>query len=62
MKEAQALNLICGGGSGLTALGNALVSRQAKALLDSGLIDYAPGRKVGYKLTKKGEDLLKASS
>ena len=45
-------------GGQLTALGNRIVSQQAKTLLDQGLIRYAPGKHwIGYELTPKGKSV-----
>jgi hypothetical protein len=48
-----ALRLI-GGGRGLTDRGNVIVSAAAQSLLKRGLIEYAAGRWIGYKLTNAG--------
>lgn len=61
-KQIQALNLIRSTrGMNLTHLGNTIVSRQAKSLLDAGLICYGSGR-VAYVLTAKGLETLASES
>lgn len=43
----------------LTDVGNVLVSRQAKALRDAGLIEEAPERWSAYRLTAAGREVSK---
>ncbi len=54
--QVQALKLVNhGNGAGLMHRAQVIVSRQAKSLLDAGLIAYAPERRnVGYKVTLAG--------
>lgn len=58
LDEKKALRLIRAGGKGLTHLGNVIVSTHARSLLRLGVIDYAPERDVGYRVTEKGEEVL----
>ena len=51
--QAKALRLIASGAR-LTDHGNAVVSREAGALLRNGLIGYAPHRWIAYELTAAG--------
>lgn len=59
-KLLQALALVdCGSGAGLTHHAQVLISRQAKYLLEMGLIKYAPElRQCGYRPTRQGYDAL----
>ncbi len=60
-EEVRALRLIdCGKNTRFTEYANVLVSREVKSLLDSGLIQYAPERWSGYKLTRKGRAVAKS--
>ncbi len=54
--QVQALKLVNhGNGGGLTHFAQTIISRQAKSLLNAGLIAYAPERRnVGYKMTLGG--------
>lgn len=55
----QALRLVNSGrGMGLTDHAITLVSRQAKRLLEDGLIEHAPMYRAAYKPTVKGQRML----
>lgn len=61
-KQLQALRLIdCGTRMRLTHLGNTLVSRQAKALREAGLIREAPESWIAYEPTPAGRAVIDAN-
>lgn len=50
----KALHLLSANAHWYSVAANACINANVKTLLANGLIDYAPGRRCGYKITPAG--------